>query len=98
MPATAPIEIYEITQAVKQADMPLIPHPFGGDLTGKTIVLIDPVSRMCEQLLRMHGEFASSPESIGMLLHRDYLRVGNTPLARNAPPGVMPVAAAWRLT
>jgi len=96
--ANAPIEVYEITQAVKQADMPLIPHPFGGDLTGKTIVLIDPVSQMCERLLRMHEEFASANDSIGGLLHGDYLRMSNTPLTRAKPPGVMAVAANWKLT
>lgn len=92
-------DAYEITQAVKHADMPLIPHPFqGNDLTGKTIVLLDPVSSMCERLLRMHEEFGSATESIGNLLHGGYLRVGNTPLNRTGPPGVMPVAASWKLT
>jgi hypothetical protein len=92
-------DAYEITQAVKHADMPLIPHPFqGNDLTGKTIVLLDPVSSMCERLLRMHEEFGSATESIGNLLHGGYLRVGNTPLNRTGPPGVIAVAANWRLT
>jgi len=97
--ANAPLELYEITQAVKQADMPLIPHPFqGNDLTGKTVVLIDPVSRICEGLLRMHEEFSSAPESVAELLHGDYLRLGNTPLPRSAPPGVIAVSANWKPT
>jgi hypothetical protein len=92
-------EVYEITQAVKQADMPLIPHPFqGNDMTGKTVVLIDPVSQMCERLLRLHEEFDSTGESVGALFHGDYLRVSNTPLNRAKPPGVIAVAANWKLT
>lgn len=96
--ASAPLDLVEITQAVKQADMPLIPHPFGGDLTGKTVVLVDPVSAMAERLLRFHEGFHDSPESLCGLLHDGYVRLGNVPLPRARPPGVMAVTANWKLT
>jgi len=86
-------EVVEITQAVKQADMPLIPHPFvGNDLSDKTIVLLDPVSALAERLLRLHEE----GEGIGGLLHDDYLRMDNVPLKRAGPHGVLAVAGRWK--
>jgi hypothetical protein len=80
---------------MKQADMPLIPHPFhGNDLTGLTVVLLDPVSALTERLLRLHD----GGESIGGLLYEDHLRLDNAPLVRAGPAGVMPVAPRWKLT
>jgi hypothetical protein len=91
----APHQIIEITQAMKQADMPLIPHPFQcNDLTGLTVVLLDPVSALTERLLRLHD----GGESIGGLLYEDHLRLDNAPLVRAGPAGVMPVAPRWKLT
>jgi len=88
-------QLVEITQAVKQADMPLIPHPFmGNPLTGMTVVLLDPVAPLNERLLRL----LESGESVAALLHGDYLRIGNTPLPRSGPPGVIAVSANWKLT
>jgi hypothetical protein len=90
-----PLVPREVTQAVKQADMPLIPHPFlGNKLTGKTIVLLDPVAVLMVKLRELHA----TGESINLLLHEDYLRIGNTPLVRAGPPGVIAVAASWKLT
>ena len=88
-------QLVEITQAVKQADMTLIPHPFqGNDLTGKTVVLMDPVSPFCEWFLSLQ----ESGEPAASLLHEDYVRLDNVPLSRASPPGVVAVAARWRLT
>jgi hypothetical protein len=90
-----PLVPREVTQAVKQADMPLIPHPFlGNNLTGKTIVLLDPVAVLMVKLRELHA----TGESINLLLHEDYLRIGNTPLVRAGPPGVIVVAVSWKLT
>jgi hypothetical protein len=86
-------ELIEVTQAVKQADMPLIPHPFGGnDLAGKTVVLLDPVSPLTERLLLLH----EAGESINSLLHEDYLRIDNAALKRKGPPGVAVCKAKWK--
>jgi len=95
VPRTAVIgyEAIEITQAIKQADMLLIPHPFiGNDLTGKTVVLLDPVADLTWQLAAMH-EQGESPNG---LLHDDYIRIDNVALNRSGPPGVMVVPIKWR--
>ncbi len=78
----------EITQAVKQADMPLIPHPFQYcNLRNKTIVMLDPVSPTTEKLLMLHNE----GEDINKLLHNNKIPFGNTALDRVMPEGVMAV-------
>jgi hypothetical protein len=79
----------EITQAVKNADMPLIPHPFtGNDLTGRTVVMLDPMHRAVRTLHDMQ----QAGESVSGLFHSGRIKIGNTPLTRAAPPGVMPVS------
>jgi hypothetical protein len=85
--------------AVAQAKIkstPLIPHPFkfndAAFMLGKTVVLLDPVGGLAEKLHALH----LSGESVSEMLHGDYLSIGNVPLAAVAPPGVMPVAVAWR--
>ena len=89
-----PVEI-EITQALKQADMPIIPHPFqGNDLTGKTVVLLDPVGALVLDL----NELQKSGESVGSLIHDGYVAIDNVPLARAAPPGVQTARAVWKRT
>ena len=90
--ATDPMVDREITQAVKQADMPLIPHPFlGNNLTGKTVVLLDPVSPLMARLLDLHDSGESVTEIV-----RDWMGIGNTALVRSGPPGVMIVNAALK--
>ena len=90
--ATDPMINREITQAIKQADMPLIPHPFmSNNLTGKTVVLLDPVSPLMTRLLGLHD----SGESVTDLV-RDWMSIGNTALARSGPPGVMIVNATLK--
>lgn len=88
-----PYEI-EITQAVKQADMPDIPHTFGGDLTGKTVVLLDPVSPIIEQLFHLY----ETGEDVNELIHDGYLTYGNSQIARVTPKGVVCVDLAWKNT
>lgn len=87
-----PIET-EITQAVKNQDMDQIPHPFmGNDLTGKTIVLIDPASDLCGCLFEMHEEGEDVHDII-----RNYLNVENSAIAGAvSPQGVMSVKARWK--
>ncbi len=92
-------ELVEITQAMKQADMPLIPHPWlGNDLTGQTIVLLDPIADMTHKLLMLHEQIAeaNADESIGELLHDGYMKIDNAGLSRACPPGVRACAAAWK--
>ena len=78
----------EITQAVKQADMPLIPHPFiGNDLTGLTVVLADPMS----PAMRLLHDMQQSGEDVLSLFAEGTFRFDNTELGRARPPGVMSV-------
>ncbi|KKK84650.1 hypothetical protein LCGC14_2781230, partial [marine sediment metagenome] len=89
----APLEEVEITQAVKQADMLLIPHPFlGNDLTDKKVVLLDPVGAFCYQCLELH----EAGESISELLFGGYIEINNTPLDCVVPPGVIACQAKWK--
>lgn len=85
----------EITQSIKNADMGLIPHPFlGNNLTGKTVVLIDPVGRFCENLSVLHD----GGQSICELLNEGHIVIGNTDLPRRKPNSVMACSGRWKLT
>lgn len=93
--ATSIIE--EITQEIKQADMSLIPHPFtGNDLTGKTVVMLDPISDLnhhLSELVSTHDDF-----DLNGLLHDNYFKIGNTGLNRFGPDGVLIVDFNWKKT
>lgn len=92
---SAPPELIEITQALKQADMPLLPHPFlNADPVDGGIVLLDPVSPLCGQLLGLHEQ----GELVIDLLTQGYLRIDNEPLDASAPPGVTAARVKWRDT
>lgn len=82
----------EITQAYKNADMPLLPRPMEPG-TGNTVVMLDPVSPFTQRLfeLKEHEEF-----SICELLHDGDLIVDNTVLPRAGPPGVDVVSYRFR--
>ncbi len=89
-----PSESVEITQLIKQADMPLIPHPFlGNDLVGKTVVMLDPVSTEMLDLNELLRE--GSDEALHDILVSSF-NIGNSPLVRNGPPGVIVVSAKWK--
>ena len=95
----SPIDVFwrEVTMSVKNADMPLFPHPWiGNDLTDLTPILIAPTSALIDRLALLHAD--QGAREIRRLIEAGYLDIGNTPLALNAPPGVMPVAASWKLT
>ena len=87
-------ELVEVDQAMKQADMPLIPHPFQGGLYG-TPVLLDPVGKMAERLASLHGD----GEAVSRLIADGYVQVDNVPLAGvAAPPGVTVYRGKWKVT
>jgi len=83
----------EVTQEIKNADMGLIPHPFlGNNLTDITIVMIDPVGSITDELHILHG----AGEDISGIL-RNNLRISNSQISGVAsPPGVMPITANWK--
>ena len=85
----------EITQDILQRDMVDIPHPFqGNDLSGKTIVLLDPVSDLNHEIASMHR---SQPEfNLGKLIHEDYFKISNEALPRVTPHGIITAGFKWR--
>ena len=91
--AMDPMVDREVTQTVKQADMGRIPHPwcFGNNLTGKTVVLLDPVSPLVERLGCIHD----SGEDVNDIIN-GWVTIGNTALTRSGPPGVMVVNATLK--
>lgn len=87
-------DLVEIDQAMKQADMPLIPHPFGSfDPAKHVVVLLDPVATLN---WRAFEAFEHDWSELQQLLYDDHLRIDNTPLNRQGPPGVLVCAAKWR--
>lgn len=74
----------EVTNAVKNADMSLIPHPFSSLKPGERVIILEP----CATEKLYHIQRAG--ESIAELLHGDYLRLGND-ISVASSPGVTPV-------
>lgn len=85
--------LIEVTQEIKNADMPLIPHPFNDVPEGCSVVLLDPVGTVVEKLAELH----IAGESVADLL-RTQLLLSSSPLLRKAPPGVAPVGVTWKNT
>lgn len=88
----APVIERPVTQALKQADMGVVPHPFPGLDPSLRVVLIDPVSDICHELATLQRDRESIHD---LFLGRDLL-LDNEPLARAAPPGVLPIRARWK--
>ncbi len=87
----AAAQVVEITQAMKQADMPLIPHPFVNlNPDSHAVVLLDPVGRRAELL----HDLQRAGESLGEIVNSRSIVIDNEPLAAAAPPGVQ--AVRWR--
>jgi len=82
----------EITHTVKNADMGIIPHPFGELEKGDEIILLNPPDTL--DLLEMH----EAGESIAGLFDDDYLRLDNSPIVRAMPDGVKACRYKWKNT
>jgi len=81
-------EDQEITNAVKNADMGLIPHPFGNVLPDHTVVLLNPMDNRLSDLLAYQN--AGGGEDILSALISGKITVDNIALeGRKGPPGVM---------
>lgn len=84
----------EIGQELKNADMNIVPHPFmSNDLTGKTVVMLDPVSKVLEDLLEINQHDRSDVVDI---IKSGYLKIGNTKLKRKSPKGLLVPSVKWK--
>lgn len=98
-----PIERRErpVTDAMRQALMGQFAHNWvGNDLTGKTVVMVDPISDFIGRLAELAdvGGMDGARE-VRNLLQNGQIQLDNTPIAnRKAWAGVMPVAATLRNT
>lgn len=81
----------EVDQAVKNADMPLFPHPFPGAQPGDDVLLIDPLSPALVDLVELVADGHSAAELIA-----EGVVVLGEPVDRHGPPGVTVVSAHWR--
>lgn len=86
-------EEIEITPAMKNLDMDIIPHPFiSNNLTDKSVVLLDPVGSMAEKMRSLHD----MGESIADLLHGGYLLIDNEDAGANSPQDVKTHKVKWK--
>lgn len=86
-----PKYIYEeITQNIKNADMDLIPHPFGGTLKpDQTVIMLDPMS---DDVARMiEAQNAGYAEEIDEKFDGGFVKIDNTALKRKGPEAVQQV-------
>ena len=90
-----PVMDIEVTQAIKNADMDIVPHPYvGTDLAGLglTVILLDPVSDCVREL----AELRDAGDDIHQIINDGQLIIGNTPLPRSGPGGLMIPSVRWR--
>jgi hypothetical protein len=88
---SAPVIEKEVTQAVKNSDMDIVPSPIDPQ-TGNTVILLDPVADICNNMAEMlqHDGF-----NLNELLHNKDIIIDNTKLNRTTPNGVD--AYSWRV-
>jgi len=89
----------EIDQAIKNADMNEVPHPFINVPVGKTVVYLDPVSKVMEDLYTHHnyGRADSSAPPASELLHSGNIIIDpQSDLNRDKPSSIRCVSIKWR--
>lgn len=79
-------EYQEITQAIKNADMGLLPHPFGAVPPGHTVVMLDPMDEKIRNLIEYQN--AGGGDDVVNAIHSGkYITMGDK-VQRKAPKGV----------
>lgn len=81
----------EIDNAIKNADMDLIPHPFLSLKDGETVVLVEPCSSLTDNLAILHHR----GDNIGELFKSGHL-VLDSKVECFAPIGVNVMSAKWK--
>ena len=89
------------TMEEKNRNMIHSPHAFNQLGESNKIVMIDPMSKICEDLALI--EKYRVPEnndeySVFDLFDKGYIEIDNQPIRRCGPPGVEIVSAKWKLT
>ncbi len=86
--AAVEFKFEKITQAIKNADMDLIPHPFGAVPPGHTVVLLDPMDDRLPGLIEYQN--AGGGEDIINAIRSGKIYADNEALqGRRGPAGVM---------
>lgn len=79
-------EDQEITQKIKNADMAIIPHPFGGILPGQKVVMLDPYDDRIRDIIALQN--AGGGDEIINALKSGKIKFDNDPLDLKGPDGV----------
>ncbi len=90
-----------IDQSIKNADMNEVPHPFINVAPGKTIVYLDPVSKVIEDLHSHHilAKNDAAAPAASELLHDGYITIDpQSNLKRDRPTGLKCVSLKWKKT
>ena len=92
----------EITHDYQNQTMNVAPHCWmENDLTGKTVVLLDPTSPMVLDLYEIHKQNSYNNDiegSVLNLIENQYILFDNTPLARTNPEGIISIKPRWKNT
>ena len=78
----------EITMAIKNADMALIPHPFGGLDSDLTPVLLDPMDERIKRLMDAQND---GDDYISQAIMGGYIKVDNDAMTRRSNPTGCPI-------
>lgn len=82
----------EIDYDIKNSDIGVIPHPFlGNDIGGKTVVMLDPIGDITQDL---HDMFLHGVDVTDII--RNHINIDNSSNGANSPAGVMPVNISWK--
>lgn len=83
----------EITHDVKNADMGLIPHPFGEVPDGHTVVLLDPMSDLTQRMIEYQN---SGGDELSEAIHKGHIKIDNSNIKRCCPKSVKPCKFKWK--
>lgn len=90
------IEVVEITQDIKNADMNELPHPLmNNDLDGLTVVLLDPMSDFTHMLMDLISDSSDDYSDVHDMITK-HVKLSSSPLNRCMPNGVCALKPNWR--
>lgn len=90
------IQLEEITDDIKNADMTLIPHPFGELSAGQHVVMLDPMSDMTRRIVEHQN--SGGWEEVIEAINKGHIKIDNTPIKRSGPCNVKPCKFTYKRT